>query len=179
MDKKRFHFFYEGVNDWRFIEHVLLPRLKPNYGPFPPWKLANYSNEQHRERIREISIKKEEYIFLTDLKGNGYNCVKKKRDDLKDSLNIKNCCRIIIVEKEIESWYLAGLKKCECCRFNIPFLEDTNDVTKDIFKQMAAKAKLSELTFRLEILPNFDVELAIARNDSFAYFWKKHFLVYL
>jgi hypothetical protein len=33
--------------------------------------------------------------------------------------------KIIIVKKEIESWYLAGLDEPHCQRFGIPVVRDT------------------------------------------------------
>ena len=74
--------------------------------------------------------------------------------------------KIRIVQREIESWYLAGLDKINCTKYKIKYLERTDEVSKEKFDSMIPK-KLDHTSFQIEILKYFDKECAKSRNYSF------------
>jgi predicted solute-binding protein len=78
---------------------------------------------------------------------------------------------MIIVVAEIESWYIAGLKKEKAIEWKIEEIEKTELVTKEVFNQLYFKRFNSRLDFMQEILKEYDYELAKERNASFNYFF--------
>lgn len=53
-----------------------------------------------------------DYFYIVDI--NKLPCVIAKKQNIKNSLTNIDQGRIIVVIKEIESWYLAGLDEREC-----------------------------------------------------------------
>lgn len=87
--------------------------------------------------------------------------------------NIEND-KIIVVIKEIESWYLAGLDDEEYKRFEMHTLSNTDDITKEQFNDLIPKKFDSRIDFLLEILKSFSIEIAKQKNKSFRYFSEKY-----
>ena len=82
---------------------------------------------------------------------------------------------VLIVCKEIESWYLAGLTYNDCKKMGIPdSLNDTDHLSKEQFLGLMPERFGSKTEFMLEILQVFDHETARARNSSFRYFIEKY-----
>ena len=113
----------------------------------------------------------DEYIYVRDI--NDSPCVSYKKQKIQDELRNIDKNRIIVVIREIESWYLAGLdvssKKFGVRSFNI-----TNTVTKEQFNDMFSKKFASRIDFMIEILKCFSIEKAKERNKSFKYFIEKY-----
>ena len=82
--------------------------------------------------------------------------------------------KIIVVIKEIESWYLAGLDNEVCRQLKINNFADTDNVTKEKFNALIPKKFTSRIDFMLEILKNFSIEIAKQKNNSFRYFVEKY-----
>ena len=83
--------------------------------------------------------------------------------------------RVLIVCKEIESWYLAGLTDNDCKKMGIAdSLNDTDHLSKEQFLGLMPGRFGSKTDFMLAILQVFDHETARARNRSFRYFIQKY-----
>ena len=82
--------------------------------------------------------------------------------------------KIIVVVKEIESWYLAGLDNKVCKQLKIKNFPNTEKVTKEEFNSLIPKKFTSRIDFMLEILKNFSIEIAKKKNTSFRYFVEKY-----
>ena len=113
----------------------------------------------------------DEYIYVRDI--NDSPCVSYKKQKIQDELRNIDKNRIIVVIREIESWYLAGLdvssKKFGVRPFNI-----TDTITKEQFNDMLPTKFDSRIDFILEILKYFSIEKAKERNRSFRYFIEKY-----
>jgi len=81
---------------------------------------------------------------------------------------------MIVVVKEIEGWYLAGLDNKVCKQFKIDSFANTDNVTKEKFNALIPKKFTSRVDFISEILKNFSIEIAKQKNNSFQYFAKKY-----
>ena len=78
--------------------------------------------------------------------------------------------RVVVVMKEIESWYLAGFDDTVGGEMGIPSLPSTEEVTKEDFREMVPKRfRSSAVDFMAEILSGYRVEIAKDRNRSFCY----------
>ena len=82
--------------------------------------------------------------------------------------------KIIVVIKEIESWYLAGLDNKVCRQLKINNFADTDNVTKEKFNALIPKKFTSRIDFMSEILKYFSIEIAKQKNNSFQYFVEKY-----
>jgi len=114
-----------------------------------------------------------EYFFLADI--NSSPCYPEKRQDLLKRFRELEGARVIIVVKEVESWYLAGVPDGNQWGFRAS--ADTTDLTKEQFDATMPKPFDSRISYMVEILRLFDVNSATARNHSFHYFARRCGLV--
>lgn len=77
--------------------------------------------------------------------------------------------KIIIVKKEIESWYMAGIDESICDKYKITELESTENFSKEDFDKIIPKGK-SRILFMHEILESYCCDVAKNRNSSINYF---------
>ena len=108
-----------------------------------------------------------DYIFTTDI--NNTPCITAKKQEIQDKLSNIDISRIIVVIKEIESWYLAG--SGEKYSKNI---SNTDSISKEQFNNFIPKKFDSRIDFMLEILKYFRIEMAKHKNKSFRYFVDKY-----
>lgn len=100
----------------------------------------------------------------------------KKREIKKEFRNIDEN-KIIVVIKEIESWYLAGLNDENAKKFKISpvKIKTTDSITKEQFNNLIPrKFRYSRMDFMIEILKCFSIEMGRQRNKSFRYFADKY-----
>lgn len=81
---------------------------------------------------------------------------------------------IIVVVKEIEGWYLAGLSAKISRKLGIPHVKDTNDMTKEDFNRLMPKKIGSRIAFMEKILKVYDIEIAKRKNESLRCFLDKY-----
>ena len=113
-----------------------------------------------------------DYIYITDI--NNFPCVLlKKQKELRIYNGRIDQEKIMIVKREIESWYKAGFGDNKCNEFQIPIHTNTDDLTKEEFDQLIPK-KFDRLTFMLRILECYSIDTAVNKNRSFKYFLEKY-----
>ena len=100
----------------------------------------------------------------------------RKQEKQREEFKSLDKDRIVIVVKEIEAWYLAGLDDRTCRELGIDTFDTTDNVTKSKFDNLWSKSKKfnSDVDFMQEILRYFDIETAKRKNKSFEYFVRKH-----
>jgi len=81
---------------------------------------------------------------------------------------------ILVVIKEIESWYLAGLDDHACITLDLKPCTLTDGITKEQFNSLIPKKFDSRVNFMIEILKIFSIETAKTKNRSFRYFIEKY-----
>jgi len=117
---------------------------------------------------------KADYIVMADI--NHSPCVTHKKDDITEkkikSKKVKKD-NIIVVIKEIESWYLAGLNPTSLRNLGINYNKKTDNLTKEQFDRLMPRKFISRIDFLQEILKYFDLEKAVQNNKSFQYFVKR------
>jgi len=164
--------FVEGNNDERFFERVVKPKLEEKYNEVKLWKYAQVKDTKIDSFIKSIKAMKAEYIFVADI--NNTQCVTAKKQEIQSKFKEIDKNKIIVVVKEIESWYLAGLDSASCKQLKIRCVENTNSITKEQFRALIPKKFDSEIDFMLEILKLFSIEIAKQKNMSFRYFFEKY-----
>ena len=157
----------EGDTDRRLFEAVVKPLLERSYSLV----LARGYRQQKRSimnrLLRGMSHEGFDRMLVADI--NSAPCATSRKERLKAQFNDLNDREIIVVSKEIESWYLAGLTPAgaETLKINCP--SSTDNVTKQEFERLRPPRFDSQLDFMIELLKYFDAATACKRNRSFAY----------
>lgn len=173
MPYKRLYIWIEGDDDERFFDGIIKPKLQSKYDYVGFWQYAQVKEEKNNNFLNSIKAMGADYIFVADI--NSAQCVTVK----KQKVDIKNIDRdrIIILIKEIESWYLAGLDSKNAKKFRIAphRIRTTDNVIKEQFDNLIPeKFDDSRIDFMSEILKHFCIETAKVKNKSFNYFVRKY-----
>jgi len=164
----------EGDDDERFFNKVLVPKFLEKYSGVKIIKYATMKREKVDNFIKSIKAMGADYIYLTDI--NNSPCVTAKKEETHSKYKNIDNEKMIVVIKEIESWYLAGLdnKVCRQLKINNFADTDTDNVTKEKFNALIPKKFTSRIDFMSEILKYFSIEIAKQKNNSFQYFVEKY-----
>ncbi|WP_039767505.1 hypothetical protein [Caldicellulosiruptor sp. F32] len=176
---KGIYILVEGVDDERFFRRILEPELSSKYSfvhimrycgdEFRSLKnLQKYSN-----LIRAFVKSNNDYIFVTDIDDSP--CVTYKKEQIAKLIENINKENVIIVKKEIESWYLAGAEDNFCSKFGISEsqISNTEKLSKEDFNKFIPRS-FDRTDFMIELTKNFSIEKAKNRNASFKYFMEKY-----
>lgn len=168
--------FVEGSHDKHFFEAIILP-IFSNLYEFAqvicykePTSLKDISAEKIDSFIQNLNPIGYEYLFVTDM--NEAPCITQKKDELQRIYKSLDKERIVVVKREIESWYIAGISDEVASRLQVNIPLSTDNITKERFQQITQR-NLRDILFRQEILSDFSIENAIKRNSSFCYFIHK------
>jgi len=168
---KQLFIFVEGVDDERFLEEILKPKFEDKYDLVKLVRYAEIKDEKVNSFIRSVEAMGASYIFMADI--NDAPCVTAKKQRLKRKYKSLRLDRVIVVIKEIESWYLAGLDVETYKKFGIRYTPQTDSITKEQFNALIPKRFDSRIDFMAEILKVFSIDVAKRRNSSFRYCLKK------
>ena len=125
--------------------------------------------------FKSIKAMSANYIYVADI--NNAPCATDKKEKIQKKFKNIDGHRIIVVIKEIESWYLAGLDDINCKKLGVnPFniTDNTDNITKEQFNDMLPKKFDSRIDFMLEILKCFSIDKAKEKNRSLKYFLEKY-----
>lgn len=172
MGYRRLFIWVEGEDDERFFEKIMKPKLQKKYNFIETIRYATLKNEKIDNFLKSIKAMGADYIYVTDI--NDLPCVSAKKQKIQNKIRNIDGDRIIVVRKEIESWYLAGLdnigsKKIKICTFRI-----TDTITKEQFNSLIPKKFDSRIDFMLEILKIFSIDIAKQKNKSFRHCIEKY-----
>jgi hypothetical protein len=114
-----------------------------------------------------------DYILVVDIDDSP--CVTAKKQEAQGNLKNLSQDRVLVVVKEIEGWYLAGLCKDSAKKLGLKEIpESTNTLTKEDFNRLIPKKFDSRIDFVREILKNFSLEIAQNKNSSLRYCIEKY-----
>ena len=183
MKNKILYFFVEGNDDELFFQRVIMPKISMNYLGVITWKYSRQTKKDIQKflaSVREMHANgSAESIFVADL--DELECVEKKKEILLSAYQLlsksdrdrdwsRSWVRIVIVCKEIESWYLAGLSSSACAQIGVKSaIRTTDKISKEDFNRMIPKKYESRIDFMQEVLNSFRIELACSKNSSFEY----------
>jgi len=174
------YIFVEGPDDFRFFDRIIVPLIKEkhNVPVIHIIESAKLSKGKIRGFLQSInSVKEWDYIFVRDL--NDKPCVTARKREIKNILKdvegkIIDEGRIIVVVREIEGWYLAGLSAEDARELKVKELPPTTDnLTKEQFNRLIPEG-FYRLEFMLELLDRFSIKEARKKNRSFDYFIEKY-----
>ncbi len=171
MSYKRLWVLLEGSDDERFFEKIK-PTFEKKFDFVQSWKYAQEPPKKTRNFLKSIKSMKSAYLFWADI--NSLPCISAKKDATKKIFSRRlDEDNIIVIIKEIESWYLAGLDNRSCKEIGISSFSNTDEITKERFNSLIPKKYDSRIDFMIEILKRFSIETAKKKNRSFNYFMVK------
>ena len=172
MTYKRLCVFLEGNDDERFFESIVKPILSPQYDLIQIWQYAQKPRRRTKNFLRAIKAMNSDYFFFVDI--NNLPCVTSKKENIGEEYGeIIDLNKIIVVVREIESWYLAGVNYKNSRGLRIRNLRNTCNITKEQFNSLIPKQFDSRIDFMIEILKRFSIQTAKKKNKSFGYFMGK------
>jgi len=174
MPYKQLFIFLEGDDDERFFKTVVESFVQERYSMIQFWKYSTVKKNRRVNFIKSINAIGADYICVGDI--NDAPCVTTKKEKITSDFDNKITeNKIIVVVKEIESWYLAGLDENTSKKLGIRENINTivmDRINKEYFNQLIPK-KMPRSVFMQKILENYDVEIAKGKNRSFRYFMNK------
>lgn len=173
----------EGSDDVRFFESVVRPICENNYDFVQCWQYSQKTKARVNSYLNSIRAMQDagaaDLIVVADLDESP--CVTDRKERLLSSFRSLSAradgssTRILVVCREIESWYLAGLNISECERIGISTtMENTDAISKEQFLSLIPEKYSSKTAFMEAILQSFDFETACSKNRSFLYFMQKY-----
>lgn len=174
MAYRLFWILIEGNDDERFFELIIKPRFEEKHGAGAVglWKYAQEPPKRVCNFLSAIKGMGADYILVTDI--DFEPCVTAKKQKKQNRYANIDSAKILVVKKEIESWYLAGLNAATCKKLGVPAYSLTDSITKEEFCSIIPRKFRSPRDFMVEILKNFSIEIAKQKNTSFGYFVQKH-----
>jgi len=173
----KLYIFVEGDYDEKFFSNIIKSKFEKKGYFVKIMKYAEQTKEYVKNFIKSINaIPNADYIFLADI--NSEPCITLKKQELKRRYENLDTNKIIVVKKEIESWYLAGLDQTKLKKLKIKFTNknhyyNTESITKEEFEKLIPD-NLKRTEFYLSILENFCIDTACQKNKTFNYFIKKY-----
>lgn len=173
---KKLLFFVEGVTDKIYFENVIEPRLyaeHPNVDEISYFQYSEKPNHYVESRVRAIRRSSEAiFIFVSDLQPRENSESKKK--NLMDQYSELEKSKIQIVIQEIESWYLAGLAKRQCENLNVPYCDDTEELSKkEILEKIPENRYRNDRIkdgFLFKLCEKYLLDNGRSRNESLSVF---------
>ena len=166
--KKRLFILVEGEDDIRFFGRLIKPLLAPSYHSVEIIPYACIKREKVNKFVKSVVLMNNDYIFVADI--DQERSVRDKKQILYYRFSEIDGRSVVIVIREIESWYLAGISPDTAQELRIPDLLSTDTVTKEDFNALIPQQFDSRIDFMFEILKSFSLETAVRKNTSFRFF---------
>ena len=125
-------------------------------------------NEKIFQFLRSIQAMNADYIFVAD--NNGSPCITDRKQRIENDFKNIDKNKILVVVREIEGWYLAGIDDGSSKKFGIKSFHNTEHINKSAFNDVKPKKFSSRIDFMSEILKLFCIDTAKKKNGSFSYF---------
>ncbi|MGA2917349.1 hypothetical protein [Methanoregula sp.] len=170
--KRRLFIMVEGQDDVRFFGRIIKPIFAPRYDSVEIIPYACTKREKVNRFLESVSQMKNDYIFVADI--DFEHSVRDKKQILYYRFNSIDGKSIVIVIKEIESWYYAGISGNLARELGVSDTSSTDDLTKEDFNRLIPRRFDSRIDFMFEILKSFSMETAARKNHSFDFFTSRY-----
>jgi hypothetical protein len=164
-------FFVEGDDDQRFIERIVAPRIGAIYPVIKYFRYASSVPKETCQILRTLESTGWDYIFLADRD----QCVCKtiRRQRVCDKMQAVKFNKVVIVDQEIESWYVSGIDVAIARAFGVPRTRCSELFTKEHLNRSINRRFPTATDLKLFLLDNFSLELAKQNNDSLSYLCRR------
>ena len=166
--KKRLFILVEGEDDVRFFGRIIKPLLISRYDSVEIIPYACIKRIKVNSFLKSIRLMNNDYIFVADI--DTERTVRDKKQILYSHFSHIDGGSVIVVIREIESWYYAGLSSESALNLNVPDLPFTDELTKEDFNHLIPGKYDSRIDFMFEILKYFSIDSAGKKNHSFRFF---------
>jgi hypothetical protein len=173
--KKRLFIMVEGEDDIRFFGRIIKPLFVSRYDSIEIIPYASIRRSKVNNFLKSVRQMKNDYIFVADI--DTERSVRDKKQILYYHFSNIESGSIVVVIKEIESWYYAGLSRESEMHLGVPDLAFTDELTKEDFNRLIPQKYDSRIDFMFEILKYFSVDSARMKNHSFRFFVDRYHLV--
>jgi len=170
--KKRLFILVEGEDDVRFFGRIIKPLVAPRYDSVEIMPYACIKREKVNNFLKSVRQMGNDYIFVADI--DRERSVRDKKQILYHWFHDIDGAGIVVVVKEIESWYYAGLSVTALQKLGLPALPVTDDLTKEDFNKLIPRRFDSRIDFMFELLKYFSVDSAVKENRSFKFFYDRY-----
>jgi len=164
--RRRLVVWVEGDRDSRFVRAVLEPRLSQIYGRVVVEEYSRRERSSVNRLLQSLRRKGDPRLFIGDK--NAAPCVANRKRRVREHYPDLDDREIVVVCREIESWYLAGLSTEGAAALRINPPQFTDHMSKEVNSLRPSRFE-TPLDFFLELLKHFDWHTACQRNKSFAY----------
>ena len=161
----------EGDDDRRFCRGILIPIFETTFDYVDIWDYSQEENWRLPSLIRSIESMGADYLLFGDI--DDRPCVTATKQYITRGTRRLAWERIVVVRREIEAWYLAGLDEETHRALGLNRVRNVDEVTKEQFDRLVGGEE-EHTNAMVEILKRYDVEVARRRSPSFQYFWQKH-----
>ncbi len=175
MTRRRLFLFVEGNDDERFFAKVIVPLFESRYRSVHIVKFACMKRASVCRLVTGIHRMKDDFLVFADI--DNEPGVKAKKHLLMERFCALDSRDIIVIIREIESWYLAGLDEAAERDLSLPHHHATDALSKEYFNSRIPRRFASRIAFMLEILARFSATVACRKNRSFHYFVSRYHLV--
>jgi hypothetical protein len=172
--KKRLFIMVEGEDDVRFFGRIIKPLFAPRYDSVEIVPYACIRRDKVNKFLQSVVLMKNDYIFVADI--DYEHSVRDKKQILYSRFSNLDGSSVVIVIREIESWYYAGISGSLEHEPGIAYMASTDDLTKEDFNARIPKRFDSRIDFMFEILKSFSLETAARKNQSFHFFVNRYYL---
>ena len=188
MTYRTLYILVEGGDDARFFERVVRPLFEDEFGHVQLWKYSQKKKELVNQFLNSVKAMQAagmvDTLLVADLDDSPCVTDRKERvlsrfraleGKLESETGPSFPTRVLIVCKEIEGWYLAGLSDESCDHIGISAsFVNTDQVTKELFDNVMPISFKTRIAYLETILQMFDYETARSKNSSFRYFAQKN-----
>ncbi|MCX6684151.1 MAG: hypothetical protein NTZ37_05415 [Methanoregula sp.] len=172
--EKRLFILVEGEDDVRFFGRIIKPLFVTHYSSVEIIPYACIKRSKVSSFLKSIRLMNNDYIFIADI--DTEHSVRDKKQVLYSHFSHIDGGSIVVVIKEIESWYYAGLSAESAQYLAVPDLLFTDELTKEYFNSLIPSKYDSRIDFMFEILKYFSVDTAEKKNHSFKFFTGRYHL---
>jgi hypothetical protein len=164
----------EGEDDIRFFGRIIKPLFVSRYDSVEIIPYASIKRSKVNNFLKSVRQMHNDYIFVADI--DTERSVRDKKQLLYYHFSNIEGSSIIVVIKEIESWYYAGLSRESALSLEVPDLSMTDELTKEDFNSLTPRKYDSRIDFMFEILKYFSIDSARMKNHSFRFFVDRYHL---
>lgn len=172
--KKRLFILVEGEDDVRFFGRIIKPLFVSRYESVEIIPYASIKRVKVNNFLKSVRQMNNDYIFVADI--DSERSVRDKKQILYSHFDNISGHSIVIVIKEIESWYYAGLSAVAARALGVEERLATDEMFKEEFNSLMPRNFDSRIDFMFEILKSFSLETAILKNYSFKFFVERYHL---
>ena len=172
--KTRMFIMVEGEDDVRFFGRIIKPLLIGKYDAVEIIPYASIKRSKVSSFLKSIRLMNNDYIFVADI--DTEQSVRDKKQILYSHFSHIDGRNIVVVIKEIESWYYAGLSAESAHSLSVPDLSFTDELTKEDFNSLIPPKYDSRIDFMFEILKYFSIDTAEKKNHSLKFFITRYHL---